>query len=179
MPNITWYTGVSATSRKRREIESKWSKFKPRYKDSASPLPRGWTRHICPGLPDDCRERLHPPPQGFGSHYYTHVSWTSVEFWYHIPLPNPRQVPTIRESTRFLFGKVEKAWLRTDGVKIVSSTQCVSLTDNSGQWVGVLRLHEHTDISPNEMSKMQKTELVAISRGRARNSRPEEPGLEE
>src|SRR5271155_210959 len=85
--------------------------------------------------------------------------------------PQNERVPTIRESTRFLFGNIEKPWLRTDGVQIVSSTQCVSLTDNSGQWVGVLRLHEHIDFSPNEMSKMQKAELVAISRGRARNSR--------
>ena len=179
IPVTTWYSGASATSRNRREIDSKWYKLKTRYKDLASPLPKEWTRHVYPGLPTDRTRLVYPPPEGFGSHYYTHSLSTSEEFWYPIPIPNPRQVPTAQKPTRFLFSSIQRAWLWTDGRQLDSHIPSVSLWDKSGQWAGLLRLHQHDDFSRNRMSTMQRIELVAISRGRAKNSWPEEPGLEE
>ncbi|KAK5687750.1 hypothetical protein LTS10_001890 [Elasticomyces elasticus] len=73
-----------------REIGGALYEYRERYRDPDYPLEEGWTRHTSPGIPPGNTFWNHPdrsPPEGFGSHFYTHVSDPSQQFWYPIPLP--------------------------------------------------------------------------------------------
>jgi hypothetical protein len=109
IPTTRWYASISPSSRDRREIGRKWYTYKDRHRDLNLPPPEGWTRHLCPVLAyghttwnyPDC-----PPPEGFGSCFYTHVSSPSHQFWYPIPIHKPGTTPTIRNPAAFLFSTV-------------------------------------------------------------------------
>ncbi len=179
IPITTWFTGASVLSEDRREIKKKWYIFRSRFRDPDQPLPEGWARHVCPGVPIGRRDWVHAPPRGFESHFYTHVSCPGAEFWYPVPIKSQGQSSAIREPTAFLFGAVDGTWLYTNGFHIKSHTPCVSLTDALGQWAGVLRPHSSDDFPYVDSSMKLVIEVVAISLGRARNSTLSEPGLEE
>jgi len=159
-----------------------WYDFKEWYRNLNNPLPAGWTRHTSPGTPPghiswtypDC-----PPPEGFGSHFYTHISCPSQQFWYPIPLRQPGARPTIRNPAVLLRSTVETAIFYSRGIYLHFHTPSVSIEDSYGRWAGILRPHRRSDLSEDVRPKMQPLELVAISKGIARNSQPEEPALEE
>jgi hypothetical protein len=182
IPTTKWYAGALPSCGQRREVNRVGRTQKYLYQDPTQTLTGGWIRHASPGVPSgnttwtypDC-----PPPEGFGSCFYTHDTCPSWHFWYPVQLGVPDANLTIREPESFLFGAVEVAYFYTDGTPLHFYTPSVSLVDDSGQWAGVLRPHNIDNISHLAPSKKQPLQLVAISFGRAKNSEPVEHGLEE
>jgi hypothetical protein len=104
-----WYASISPSSRDRREIGRKWYNYKGRHRDLNLPPPERWTRHLCPVLAYGHTTWTYPdfpPPEGFGSCFYTHISSPTYQFWYPIPIHKPGTTTTVRNPAAFLFSTV-------------------------------------------------------------------------
>jgi hypothetical protein len=113
--------------------------------------------------------------------WYTNPKTNGVRFRYPIPLPKPNQInpamsnswfPALRlRSTRAFFVLGD----HTPSLDM-RRTLCTMLRDKRGRWGGILRLNiSHTDV----VREGTECELVAISRGTARNDHDESHFLEE
>lgn len=72
-----------------REISRTWYGFKERYRNLNNPLLEGWTRHTSPRIPPGNTSWAYPDfptSERFRSHFYTHVSCPSQQFWFPILL---------------------------------------------------------------------------------------------
>ncbi|KAK5701321.1 hypothetical protein LTR17_022693 [Elasticomyces elasticus] len=186
LPITTWRVVEVDSSTERsvtqREIGGALYDSRERYRDPDCSLEEGWTRHTSPGIPPGNTSWNYPdhsPPEGFGSHFYTHVSHPVQQFWYPVPLPASGARPTTRSPATLLCTTAETAVFYTRGMFLHAHVQSVSIEDKYGYWAGVLRPHYRGDISEDVRPRMQPLELVAISRGTAKNSEPKEQAMEE
>ena len=182
LPITAWHSGKFPLSANSREISGQWYTFKECFQSLNSEPPECWTRHESPGTPPGNTSWVYPdchPPEGFGSYYFTHRTYSQHQFWYPIPFHGEETGPTVRQPARYLFATVETATFYTRGIRLKFHTPSVTIEDQTGEWAGILRPHQSSDISEDVRPKMQPLELVAISLGTARNSEPEESGLEE
>ena len=138
-------------------------------------LPPGWTRHVYAETEDESRSYLGPLCERL--YFYTQDSDPSLEVWYPIPLCEPGSPPVVRAPMRYLLTTTHASVFLPRKLRIDNAQNCISLYSNNGQWVGILRLHNAHDGAALERDGV--CELVAISRGRASNSREKEPGLDE
>ncbi|PVH69213.1 HET-domain-containing protein, partial [Cadophora sp. DSE1049] len=137
-------------------------------------LPLGWTRHIY----DESNKGLNTylGPLRDRRYFYTHDSDATIETWYPLPLYHPGSRHTIRPPARYLITTTWGTTLLAKGFRISNQQYRISLYDNNNQWVGILRLHS---IEDGRLLEGSSCEVVAISLGRASNSREYEPGLDE
>jgi hypothetical protein len=96
-----------------------------------------------------------------------------------MPLHEEETIPTLQQPAQFLFASVEIATFYTRAIRVGFHTPSVNIENHTGVWAGVVRPHRSSEISENVGPKMQPLELVAISLGAARNSKLNEPGVEE
>lgn len=182
LPITSWYSGEFPLPTDCREISGQWYTFKQHFQNLNSKPPKGWTRHESPGTPSGNTSWVYPdcpPPEGYGSYYFTHRSYPQLQFWYPIPLHEEGAGLTVRQPARYLFASVDIATFYTRGIRLKFHTPSVTIENETGGWAGILRPHRSGDISEDVRPKLQPLELVAVSLGTARNSEPEEPGLEE
>jgi hypothetical protein len=176
IPIAIWYSGDSIMPTIRRKISAQWYTFKQRFRSLNSEPPEAWTKHT---VPEDTSWKYpdNPPPEGFGSYYFTHGTHFRNHFWYPIPLCEGGT--TLMLSTPLLFASVETATFYTRGVRLAFHIPSVTIENHAGEWAGILRPHCRSDISENIRPQMRPLDLVAVSLGTARNSGEEMNSLEE
>jgi Heterokaryon incompatibility protein (HET) len=155
-------------------IRSEFGVYKSMH-NTIQQLPPGWTRHIY----DDTENRSSPHlgPLRDRRYFYTHDSDAAIEAWYPLPLCEPGSQPFIRSPARYLLTTTHGTTLFARNFRIGNQQNRISLYDDNDQWVGILRLHSVDD--GLSLGRDGVCELVAISLGRASNSRKYEPGLDE
>lgn len=174
IPITTWYFDISRPRTQRENVKREFDDHKNKYQDPTQPLAQGWTRHASPRVYNGNANWISPdspPPEGFGSCFYTHSACPRWQFWYPIPLGVARENLTIRGTVNFLFSTVQSVNLYTDGALLRFHTASVSLRDDSGQWAGILRPQCGDSFSQARQKEVIK--LIALSLGRIKNSRPE------
>jgi hypothetical protein len=154
IPITAWHSGESPVSTSYRKISGNWYKFKERFQNPNSEPPEGWTRRGTP--PGNTRWVYpdHPPPEGYGSYYFTYRSWSQLQLWYPIPVHEEETIPTLQQPAQSLFASVEIATFYTRAIRVGFHTPSVNIENHTGEWAGVVRPHRSSEISENVGPKM-------------------------
>ncbi|RDW56987.1 hypothetical protein BP6252_13940 [Coleophoma cylindrospora] len=108
------------------------------------------------------------------AYHFTHVSDPTTEFWYPIPLQDPKEPPIIQTQSPVLSCTTKRAFFKLGGQMDLYEWK-VSLHTNSGAWAGCLELHNSDQIDYSDSPEKilpgpgDCCELVAISMGFAYN----------
>lgn len=167
---LQWFTNNEPRRDSSRAIRADIDRYKEQH-STAQELPPGWTRHVYHG-PEGSSPYM--GPLRHRRYFYTHESNPTFEFWYPIPLGDER---ITKAPENYLFTTTYGTTLLAKNIHTSKGQTRASLYDDEDTWVGVLRLHNVDDSDLLEWDN--ECELVAISRGRADNSRENEPGLDE
>jgi len=176
-PILEWYK-IESGSGRREKINNSYAV----YRDSTA-LPHGWSRHPV-GWSRQTEPLVNEKPQTWyeePSYCFQHESDPTQKFWYPIPtsLDTGEMQRLVWEP--YIQTRCERAYLQVrassaleirtlsweDAVNDYSTLhesdppQEVCLTNDKGQWLGILRLNGETE---SEMDSMH-CELIAISRG--------------
>lgn len=174
IPILQWFANSEPRRDGSRAIRAEFSIYKEQH-STAQEMPPGWTRHDYHGLEGPSP---YQGPLRRRRYFYTHESNPSFEFWYPIPLGDVRLMNVLTKAPEgYLLTTTYGTTLSAKNLHTSQGQTRVSLYDNEDTWVGVLRLHNVDD--GELLERDSDCELVAVSRGRADNSREDEPGLDE
>lgn len=171
---LQWFANTEPRRDGSRAIRAEFGSYKEQH-CTAQELPPGWTRHVYHGLEGSSP---YMGPLRRRRYFYTHESNPSFELWYPIPLGDVRPMDVLNKAPEpYLLTTTNGTTLFAKSLQIIQGQTRASLYDDEDTWVGVLRLH-HVD-DGELLERDNECELVAVSRGRADNSRENEPGLDE
>ncbi|KAF2192841.1 hypothetical protein K469DRAFT_652572 [Zopfia rhizophila CBS 207.26] len=91
-------------------------------------LPAGWTRHIC---------------KESGRPFFRHKCDPTQEFWYPIPLQDPKPAHVSPVYASFISCRTKRAFVRAGSAfsnPETSKCVCAELRDENENWIGILRL---------------------------------------
>jgi hypothetical protein len=184
---LKWHT-KSTTNEDGRAIINSSQKYRNKYLDSdEDDLPSGWSRHYENQYPktETCRPYENQYPR---TETYRHDSDKKTQFSYPIPILDQTEKPDIFPTTLLLCCRTRRAWFRIGpsmrrNPHTHHECSSVVLKDPVGTWAGVLRLNKsHLSLYTfflDSDAEGQACELIAISRGFARNGKDESYFLEE
>ncbi|KAH8880921.1 HET-domain-containing protein [Thozetella sp. PMI_491] len=169
----TWYACNTPNGEYTRKINCLWAEWRERYKDHTEELPEGWTKRL---KKEGQRLTCETPPDGYGKYLYRFEGSRS-DFWYPLPLSDPTGVPRADANVAYLCGQVQTAHAYTLGSVLPKQTReyerkgeysCISLRNNDGKWIGILRLHSADYLEKEGVAlgeEGHKVQLIAISGG--------------
>ncbi|PVI00163.1 heterokaryon incompatibility protein [Periconia macrospinosa] len=165
-----WHASKDPNGVNRRHVDASWLHWCAKYKNPGMKLPDGWTKRLNVKKDDPANS---DPPEGYGKYIYEFKKSKNPTFWYPLPLGNPNGTPKVDADLPYLFGGVDTVHVYTlGGVSIVerydSQHPCISLGNESGEWIGMLRLHsldyfERKGIDPAR--ERVPVQLISISTG--------------
>jgi len=152
LSTVKWFRLDKDASRHR--IESIGQQYRDLgLQENGEDLPSGWVRSTCADS---------------GQQVFQHVSDTSREFWYPIPLVNPEARGPPHVYCKRLWCQTRHAFLRTGPVfrsEPTSRCACTNLIDERGNQVGVLRYPFRPKAVQAANIQDRPVELVELSAG--------------
>ncbi|KAH7346243.1 heterokaryon incompatibility protein-domain-containing protein [Rhexocercosporidium sp. MPI-PUGE-AT-0058] len=178
---IEWTLHTSMNPQdKGRTIDCNWQRFAS-LSNTNLDLPLGWVRHEVE-LSDDKEAASKTTRKGAktstGRFFFTHSNFPSQKFRYPIPAtPQEPLEPPTHGSAQLLHGRTARATFYAGGLmknfpgrSTGALRATTSLRDATGAWAGFILIHDRDFLALPETPKGKALELVAISRGYARNA---------